>query len=184
MTIQKLLVYLICMLPLSCTTIEMTPKHELSCSDGKEFQVKSSVKVKNYFVFNGDKRSYRTFNLENNQFECKAIDNLNKANQYGFYETKEIYRGAKELEKGEKTVKFFVINLTDKGFVARAEEICNKADLKYTFGIQPENTKIFGFQASKNSQTAVMFRINSDDNNLMTIAAMAIYATIIKSEIN
>ena len=184
MTIQKLLVYLICMLTLSCTTIEMTPKHELSCSDGKEFQVKSSVKVKNYFVFNDDKRSYRTFNLENNQFECKAIDNLNKANQYGFYETKEIYQGAKELEKGEKTVKFFVINLTDKGFVARAEEICNKADLKYTFGIQPENTKIFGCQASKNSQTAVMFRINSDDDNLMTIAAMAIYATIIKSEIN
>ena len=184
MTIQKLLVYLICMLPLSCTIIEMTPKHELSCSDGKEFQVKSSVKVKNYFVFNDDKRSYRTFNLENNQFECKAIDNLNKANQYGFSETKEIYRGAKELEKGEKTVKFFVINLTDKGFVARAEEICNKADLKYTFGIQPENTKIFGCQASKNSQTAVMFRINSDDDDLMTIAAMAIYATIIKSEIN
>ena len=184
MTIQKLLVYLICMLALSCTNIEMIPKQELSCSDGKDFQVNSSFKVKNYFVFNDDKRSYRTFNLENNQFECKAIDNLNKANQYGFYETKEIYQGAKELEKGEKTVKFFVINLTDKGFVARAEEICNKADLKYTFGIQPENTKIFGCQASKNSQTAVMFRINSDDDNLMTIAAMAIYATIIKSEIN
>ena len=153
MTIQKLLVYLICMLPLSCTTIEMPPKHELSCSDGKDFHVKSSVKVKNYFVFNDDKRSYRTFNLENNQFECKAISNLNKADQYGFSETKEIYQGAKELEKGEKTVKFFVIN--------------------------PENTKIFGCQASKTSQTAVMFRVNNDDN-LMTIAAMAIYAPIIK----
>ena len=184
MTIQKLIVYLTCMLALSCTNIETPPKQELSCSDGKDFQVRSSIKIKNYFIFNDDKRSYRTFNLENNQFECKAIGNLNKADQYGFSETKEIYQGAKELEKGEKTVKFFVINLTDKGFLARAEEICNKADLKYTFGIQPENTKIFGCQASKNSQTAVMFRINSDDDNLMTIAAMAIYATIIKFEIN
>ena len=179
MTIQKLLVYLICMLPLSCTTIEMPPKHELSCSDGKDFHVKSSVKVKNYFVFNDDKRSYRTFNLENNQFECKAISNLNKADQYGFSETKEIYQGAKELEKGEKTVKFFVTDLNEKNFVTRAKEICNKADLKYTFGMQPENTEIFGCQASKASQTAVMFRVNNDDN-LMTIAAMAIYAPIIK----
>ena len=184
MTIQKLIVYLTCMLALSCTNIETPPKQELSCSDGKDFQVRSSIKIKNYFLFNDDKRSYRTFNLENNQFECKAIGNLNKADQYGFSETKEIYQGAKELEKGEKTVKFFVINLTDKGFLARAEEICNKADLKYTFGIQPENTKIFGCQASKNSQTAVMFRINSDDDNLMTIAAMAIYAPIIEPEIN
>ena len=184
MTIQRLIVYLICMLPLSCTNIETPPKQELSCSDGKDFQVKSSIKIKNYVIFNDDKRSYRTFNLENNQFECKAIGNLNKADQYGFSETKEIYQGAKELEKGEKTVKFFVINLTDKGFVARAEEICTKADLKYTFGIQPENTKIFGCQASKTSQTAVMFRVNSDDDNLMTIAAMAIYAPIIESEIN
>ena len=184
MTIQKLIVYLICMLPLSCTNIETPPKQELSCSDGKDFQVKSSIKIKNYVIFNDDKRSYRTFNLENNQFECKAIGNLNKADQYGFSETKEIYQGAKELEKGEKTVKFFVINLTDKGFLARAEEICNKADLKYTFGIKPENTKIFGCQASKNSQTAIMFRINSDDDNLMTIAAMAIYAPIIEPGIN
>jgi len=172
------------MLALSCTNIETPPKQELSCSDGKDFQVRSSIKIKNYFIFNDDKRSYRTFNLENNQFECKAIGNLNKADQYGFSETKEIYQGAKELEKGEKTVKFFVINLTDKGFLARAEEICNKADLKYTFGIKTENTKIFGCQASKNSQTAVMFRINSDDDNLMTIAAMAIYAPIIEPEIN
>ena len=179
MTIQKLLVYLICMLPLSCTTIEMPPKHELSCSDGKDFHVKSSVKIKNYFVFNDDKRSYRTFNLENNQFECKAISNLNKADQYGFSETKEIYQGAKELEKGEKTVKFFVTDLNEKNFVTRAKEICNKADLKYTFGMQPENTEIFGCQASKASQTAVMFRVN-DDDNFMTIAAMAIYAPIIK----
>ena len=179
MTIQKLIVYLTCMLALSCTNIETPPKQELSCSDGKDFQVKSSTKIKNYFIFNDDKRSYRTFNLENNQFECKAIGNLNKADQYGFSETKEIYQGAKELEKGEKTVKFFVINLNEKNFVTRAKEICNKADLKYTFGIQPENTKIFGCQASKTSQTAVMFRVNNDDN-LMTIAAMAIYAPIIK----
>ena len=179
MTIQKLLVYLICMLPLSCTTIEMPSKQELSCSDGKNFKINSSVKVKNYFVFNDDKRSYRTFNLENNQFECKAISNLNKADQYGFSETKEIYQGAKELEKGEKTVKFFVTDLNEKNFVTRAKEICNKADLKYTFGMQPENTEIFGCQASKASQTAVMFRVN-DDDNFMTIAAMAIYAPIIK----
>jgi myo-inositol-hexaphosphate 3-phosphohydrolase len=184
MTIQKLLVYLICMLPLSCTTIEMPPKQELSCSDGKDFQVRSSIKIKNYFIFNDEKRSYRTFNLENNQFECKAIGNLNKVDQYGFSETKEIYQGAKELEKGEKTVKFFVINLNGKGFVARAEEICNKADLKYTFGIQPENTKIFGCQASKTSQTAVMFRLKNDDDNLMTIATIAIYAPIIEPGIN
>ena len=179
MTIQKLIVYLTCMLALSCTNIETPPKQELSCSDGKDFQVRSSIKIKNYFIFNDAKRSYRTFNLENNQFECKAISNLNKADQYGFSETKEIYQGAKELEKGEKTVKFFVINLNEKNFVTRAKEICNKADLKYTFGIQPENTKIFGCQASKTSQTAVMFRVNNDDN-LMTIAAMAIYAPIIK----
>ena len=179
MTIQKLIVYLTCMLALSCTNIETPPKQELSCSDGKDFQVRSSIKIKNYFIFNDAKRSYRTFNLENNQFECKAIGNLNKADQYGFSETKEIYQGAKELEKGEKTVKFFVTDLNEKNFVTRAKEICNKADLKYTFGIQPENTKIFGCQASKTSQTAVMFRVNNDDN-LMTIAAMAIYAPIIK----
>jgi hypothetical protein len=184
MTIQKLLIYLICILPLSCTSIEMPPKHELSCSDGKNFQVKSSIKIKNYFIFNDDNRSYRTFNLENNQFECKAIGNLNKVDQYGFSETKEIYQGAKELEKGKKTVKFFVTNLNGKGFVARAEEICNKADLKYTFGIQPENTKIFGCQASKTSQTAVMFRLKNDDDNLMTIATIAIYAPIIEPGIN
>ena len=45
--------------------------------------------------------------------------------------------------------------------------------------MQPENTEIFGCQASKASQTAVMFRVNNNDN-LMTIAAMAIYAPIIK----
>ena len=184
MTIQKLIVYLTCMLALSCTNIETPPKQELSCSDGKDFQVRSSIKIKNYFIFNDAKRSYRTFNLENNQFECKAIGNLNKVDQYGFSETKEIYQGAKELEKGEKTVKFFVTNLNGKGFVAQAEEICNKADLKYTFGIQPENTKIFGCQASKTSQTAVMFRLKNDDDNLMTIATIAIYAPIIEPGIN
>ena len=184
MTIQKLLIYLICILPLSCTSIEMPPKHKLSCSDGKNFQAKSSVKVKNYFVFKDGKKSYRTFNLENNQFECKTMGNLNEADHYMFSETKEIYQGAKELEKGKKTVKFFVTNLNGKGFVARAEEICNKADLKYTFGIQPENTEIFGCQASKTSQTAVMFRLKNDDDNLMTIAAMSIYVPIIKSVIN
>ena len=184
MTIHKLLVYLICMLALSCTNIEMIPEQELSCSDGKDFQVNSSFKVKNYFVFNDDKKSYRTFNLESNQFECKDIGTLNKANHYEFSETKEIYQGAKELEKGEKTIKFFVINLNGKGFVTKAEEICNKADLKYTFGIQPENTKIFGCQASKASQTALMFRISNDADNLMTIAAMSIYVPIIKSVIN
>ena len=88
MTIQKLIVYLTCMLALSCTNIETPPKQELSCSDGKDFQVRSSIKIKNYFIFNDAKRSYRTFNLENNQFECKAIGNLNKADHYGFSETK------------------------------------------------------------------------------------------------
>ena len=179
MTIQKVLVYLICALPLSCTETEILPKQKLSCSDGKNFNVNSSVNVKNYFIFNDDKRSYRIFNLESNQFECVAIGNLNKSDHYGFSKTKKIYQGAIELEKGEKTVKFFVTDLNEKSFVIRAKEICNKADLKYTFGMQPENTEIFGCQASKASQTAVMFRVNNDDN-LMTIATMAIYAPIIK----
>ena len=183
MNIQKLLVYLICVLPLSCTEIEILPKQELTCSDGKNFKVNSSVKVKNYFVFNDDKRLYRTFNLESNQFECLAIGNLNKSDHYGFSETKKIYQGAIELEKGKKTIKFFITDLNEKSFVTRAKEICNKADLKYTFGMKPENTEIFGCQASKASQTAVMFRVNNDDN-LITIATMAIYAPIIKPLIN
>ena len=183
MNIQKLLVYFICVLPLSCTEIEILPKQELTCSDGKNFKVNSSVKVKNYFVFNDDKRSYRTFNLESNQFECLAIGNLNKSDHYGFSETKKIYQGAIELEKGKKTIKFFITDLNEKSFVTRAKEICNKADLKYTFGMKPENTEIFGCQASKASQTAVMFRVNNDDN-LITIATMAIYAPIIKPLIN
>ena len=105
MNIQKLLVYLICVVPLSCTEIEILPKQELNCSDGKNFKVNSSVKVKNFFVFNDDKRSYRTFNLESNQFECVAIGNLNKSDHYEFSEAKKIYQGAIELEKGKKTIK-------------------------------------------------------------------------------
>jgi hypothetical protein len=184
MNCHKLLICSISVLPMSCAGIKTIPKNELTCSANKDFEVKVSTKIKNHFIFTDGEKFYQAFNLESNKFECIPDENLNQKIDYGFAQPKAIYSAATRIEKGENDIEFFSAPLNGKSLVDRTEEICKKADLKYIFGTQLAEARVLGCQATKKSQSAIMFRVDDDDDESMTIATMTIYAPLLQSTIN
>lgn len=184
MKTHTLLVFVTSFLLMSCASTKQIHSEGFICSDQSNFDVKLSAKVKNRFIFNDGKRSYRTFNLESNRFECIANEDKQEEINYDYAQTKKIYEAATELEKGQNDIKFYSAQLNGKSFIERTEEICKKTNLNYIFGTQLTQNQVFGCQATKNSKSAVMFRIDNDDDKSMTIATVAIYAPILQSAIN
>ena len=184
MRFHKLLVCFVSFLPMSCAGIKMVPTEDLACSANIDFDVKASVKIKNHFIFTDGRRFYRAFNLENNKFECVPDENLDQKINYSLSQPKTIYRAATQLANGENNINFFSAPLNGKSLIERTEEICKKTDLKYIFGTKLANARVLGCQATKKSQSAIMFRIDDDDDKSMTIATLAIYAPMLQSAIN
>ena len=186
-------VFIICSWSISCTKFDSihlnaNPNKNLSCIELEEgrkgFEANSAIKVQNFFIFFDDSHSYRAFNLETNRFQCTNRAIANEVKRFDSARSKEMYGSAVRLENGEKSVKFFVTNSNGQSLQLQAEEICRKIGLNYLFGERRDNSGVVGCQATKNSLSAVMFRINNNDDRSITVAAMAIYAPIISQQIN